>query len=88
MAAGKIGLAELVYYEGNMVILNHGDGVFTYYMHMSKLLVKAGDRVNPHQQIGEVGATGAVTGSHLHVSLFIHGRDTDPMSLLCLPIRD
>jgi murein DD-endopeptidase len=88
MAAGKIGLAELTYYEGNMIILNHGDGVFTYYMHMSKLLVKAGDFVNPHQQIGEVGSTGASTGSHLHVSLYIHGKHADPMSLLCLPIRD
>jgi murein DD-endopeptidase MepM/ murein hydrolase activator NlpD len=88
MARGKIGYAEPAYYEGNFVILNHGDGVFTYYMHMSKIIAKEGETVQAGQLIGEVGETGMVTGPHLHVSLMIHRIQADPTSLLCLPIRD
>jgi murein DD-endopeptidase len=88
IARGKIGYAQPSYYEGNFVIVNHGEGVFTYYMHMSKIIAKEGDTVEAGQLIGEVGETGMVTGPHLHVSLMIHGIQTDPTSILCLPIRD
>lgn len=83
---GKIGYAEPAYYEGNFVIVNHGEGIFTYYMHMSKIIAKEGETVEAGQTIGEVGSTGMVTGPHLHVSLMIHGIQADPTSILCLPV--
>ncbi|HEY1406804.1 MAG TPA: M23 family metallopeptidase [Spirochaetota bacterium] len=88
MTAGKVSLASPLYYEGNMIILNHGEGIYSYYMHMSKLLVSEGSNVSGGQKIGEVGSTGASTASHLHVSLVVHGFAADPLSLICLPIRD
>jgi murein DD-endopeptidase len=88
MMAGKISLSSEMYYEGNIIIINHGEGIFTYYMHMSKLFAREGSFVGPGEIIGEVGSTGVSTGPHLHVSLIIHGFMADPLSLLCLPIRD
>jgi murein DD-endopeptidase len=88
IATGKVVYAEPAYYEGNLVIVNHGEGIFSYYMHMSKILAQQGTVVQAGAQIGEVGATGMVTGPHLHVSLSVHGIQADPLSILCLPIRD
>jgi murein DD-endopeptidase MepM/ murein hydrolase activator NlpD len=88
MLAGKASLAGLMHYEGNMVILDHGNGIFTYYMHMSKLLIHEGDMIEAGEQIGEVGSTGMSTGPHLHVALLINGISADPLSLIPLPIRD
>lgn len=88
LASGKIVLAEKLYYEGNMVIIDHGNRIFSYYMHMSALDVKAGDRVTGGDVIGKVGSTGVSTASHLHVSLIMQGQQVDPLSILSLPIRD
>lgn len=88
MATGTVALSALLYYEGNMIILDHGNGIFTYYMHMSSRKVKKGRAVIAGQQIGNVGTTGMSTGSHLHVSFYLNGEHADPLSLLCLPIRD
>lgn len=88
MATGRVALSGLMYYEGNMIILDHGNGIFTYYMHMLSRNVKMGDEVIAGQQIGKVGSTGMSTGSHLHVSFFLNKEHADPLSLLCLPIRD
>ncbi|MBN1499159.1 MAG: M23 family metallopeptidase [Spirochaetes bacterium] len=85
---GEVVLTDLLYYEGNMVILNHGNGIFSYYMHLSKSLVSKGDIVDAGKQIAEVGSTGRVTGPHLHVSLVINGIQVDPLSMLSLPVRD
>jgi murein DD-endopeptidase MepM/ murein hydrolase activator NlpD len=61
-----VALADEFYYAGNVVYLDHGRGLVTAYMHLSELLVAAGDTVVPGQVIGRVGATGRVTGPHLH----------------------
>ncbi len=87
VAAGQVALAEKMYYEGNFTILDHGQGVFTTYMHQSRLDVSAGQRVQAGALIGAVGATGMVTGPHLHISLYIRGVRLEPLSLLVLPIR-
>lgn len=87
IASGVVVLAHDMYYEGNFTVINHGFGIFTGFMHQKRLLVKAGDRVKAGQQIGEVGATGMVTGAHLHVSLWVWGLPGDPLSLLSLPLR-
>lgn len=87
MMSGKVVLSSKLYYEGNMVILNHGASVFSYYMHLSERLVKTGDIVNAGDIIAKSGATGRVTGPHLHVSVTFYGVQADPTSILCLPIR-
>lgn len=78
-AAGRVALAQQLTVRGNAIILDHGGGVFTGYWHLSKILVNVGDKVEPGQKIAEIGATGLVTGSHLHWELRIHGVPVDPM---------
>ncbi|MCX7632207.1 MAG: M23 family metallopeptidase [Turneriella sp.] len=87
IADGIVNLADHLYYEGNIVIIDHGNGVISGYMHQSELLVKTGDRVKAGQLIGRTGDTGMVTGPHLHIFLYIHGVKTDPLSLLHLPVE-
>lgn len=87
MADGTVVLAEDMFYEGNQVIIDHGGGIFSRYMHMNEILVRAGDSVEAGRMIGKVGASGMVTGPHLHVGLLIRGVYVDPISLLCLPLR-
>ncbi|MDE5833206.1 MAG: M23 family metallopeptidase [Desulfovibrio sp.] len=81
-ADGRVALSDNLYYSGNTVYLNHGDGVFTAYLHMSKPLVKTGDMVKKGDVIGLVGATGRVTGPHLHLSLIAQGQSVDPQPML------
>lgn len=88
ITSGKITLSALLHYEGNMIVVNHGDGIYSYYMHMSKRIAPEGTFVRGGQKIGEVGSTGVSTGPHLHVALVVHGVDADPLSLICLPIRN
>jgi len=87
IADGVVNLAERLFYEGNIVILDHGHGVLSGYMHQSELLVKQGDRVKAGQQIGKSGMTGMVTGPHLHIFLSVNGVKADALSLINLPIR-
>lgn len=70
-----------MYYSGNVVFIDHGLGAVSSYAHMSRLDVHPGDRVTAGQQIGLSGATGRVTGPHLHLGLNILGQAVDPLSL-------
>jgi hypothetical protein len=73
--AGKVVLAENLYYSGNTVVIDHGYGIYTLYAHLSEIGVHAGDAVEASAEIGKVGATGRVTGPHLHWGLTIeHAR--------------
>lgn len=67
---------------GLTVEVRHGDGLVTRYAHASKLLVKMGDIVEKGQQIAKVGATGRVTGAHLHFEVRVNDRALDPMLFL------
>lgn len=82
--AGRVVLAKNLYYSGNCVIIDHGLGVFTYFAHFSKINVVVGDMVTPGQVVGLVGATGRVTGAHLHWTLRVAGARVDPLALLAL----
>lgn len=82
--AGKVVLAENLYYSGNTVIIDHGLGLFSYFGHMSAFSVRQGDRVVTGQVVGKVGATGLVTGPHLHWSVRLVGTRVDPLSLIDL----
>lgn len=88
MAKGRVVLSARMHYEGNMVIIDHGNKFFTYYMHMSRLTAEEGTIVEAGTKIGEVGTTGISTGPHLHVSAVIRDIQFDPLSILNLPVRD
>jgi murein DD-endopeptidase MepM/ murein hydrolase activator NlpD len=85
---GKVVLAEKMHYEGNFLVIDHGNRIFSYYMHMNSIAVKEGDMIKAGQLAGRVGSTGVSTGAHLHVSLIVRGIQADPLSVLNLPIRD
>jgi hypothetical protein len=82
--SGRVVLAKNLYFAGNTVIIDHGLGVFTSYLHFSKILVNRGDMVRKGEIIGEIGATGRVTGPHLHWGVRVSGSRIDPFSLLSL----
>jgi murein DD-endopeptidase MepM/ murein hydrolase activator NlpD len=79
---GQVVLAQNLYYSGNTVILDHGGGLFTIYAHLSFIQVTEGSAVEPGQVIGLSGATGRVTGPHLHWGAKIGNSPFDPMALL------
>lgn len=79
---GIVRLVDSLYYGGNVVYLDHGGGLITAYLHMSKQLVSPGDTVAQGALIGRVGATGRVTGPHLHLIARLGSITLDPMSLL------
>jgi murein DD-endopeptidase MepM/ murein hydrolase activator NlpD len=75
--------------EGNLVIIDHGRGLFSVMMHLSKIDVKAGDIVAQGDQIGRIGSTGRSTGPHLHWGLTWNGIKVDPEKLLPpMPAKD
>ncbi len=67
---------------GNFIIINHGDGTSTYYMHCYQMYVKAGEKVSRGQNIGSVGTTGNSTGPHLHFQVMQNGVPVNPLSFL------
>ena len=82
-AGGVVTLAEPdMYFEGGLVFLDHGQGVTTLTMHMSRVDVKAGDRVEQGDVIGAVGGTGRATGPHLHWGMYWRGAWLDPQLLV------
>jgi murein DD-endopeptidase MepM/ murein hydrolase activator NlpD len=85
--AGRVVLASEHYYSGKTVIIDHGLGIFTFYGHFSKILVKRGDLVKKGDVIAEVGQTGRSTGPHLHWSVRILDSRVDPFSLAALPLE-
>ncbi len=82
--AGRVVLAKSLYYAGNTVIIDHGLGVFSFLCHLSRIDVLVGSSVQTGEVVGLVGATGRVTGAHLHWTLRVSGARVDPLSLLAL----
>lgn len=70
-----------LYLEGNMVALDHGEGIVSIYLHLSSVSVKIGDLVRAGQELGRAGATGNAYGSHLHLGLRINNSYIDPLSV-------
>jgi murein DD-endopeptidase MepM/ murein hydrolase activator NlpD len=84
MNDGTVLLAQPLYFEGNFVVIDHGQGLLTLYLHLSEFKVKEGDAVKRGQVIGLSGGTGRATGPHLHVAVRWQGTYLDPMSLIHL----
>ena len=80
--SGVVVLARKLYFEGNCVAIDHGVGLYTISMHLSRIDVKEGERVAKGQLLGLSGATGRVTGPHLHWAVRWEGAYLDPAKLL------
>jgi murein DD-endopeptidase MepM/ murein hydrolase activator NlpD len=83
---GRVIVAQPLFFEGNCVMIDHGQGLLTIYMHLSKFLVKEGDDVDKGQAIGLSGGTGRATGPHLHLAVRWQGVYLDPQVLLRLKL--
>jgi len=86
MNDGTVLLARPLYFEGNFVVLDHGQGLLTLYLHLSEFKVKEGDPVKRGQVIGLSGGTGRATGPHLHVAVRWQGTYLDPAALMRLSL--
>jgi murein DD-endopeptidase MepM/ murein hydrolase activator NlpD len=80
--AGIVVLASNLYFTGNTVVLDHGGGLLSLFAHLSRVDVRDGESVVKGAVVGAVGATGRVTGPHLHWTVRLHGTRVDPMSLV------
>jgi len=80
--AGRIVLAEELFYSGNTVVIDHGYGIYTLYAHLSEIGVHPGEMVATGAEIGKVGATGRVTGPHLHWGLTIEHARVNAMQIV------
>ena len=83
-ARGVVALVDTFYLAGRVIYIDHGEGLVSAYFHLSKQEVAAGDTVSAGQQIGLVGATGRVTGPHLHWVVRYGAISVDPISFLAL----
>ena len=79
---GRVVLIGDFFYTGNTVILNHGEGLYTSYAHMDEITADFGKIIQQGNQIGTVGATGRVTGPHLHWTVYFNGNKINPEWLI------
>ncbi len=78
-AAGAVVIAQPLQVRGNVVFIDHGRGVFSAFYHLSEIVAKEGEQVQPGDLIGKVGTTGFSTGNHLHWSMWVNGIYVDPI---------
>ncbi len=90
-AAGRVALVGLesegFHLHGNMVGLDHGQGVTSVFLHLSRIDVAEGDLVQVGQVLGGIGSTGIVTGPHLHWGLFVNGVSVDPIPWMHVEVK-
>jgi murein DD-endopeptidase MepM/ murein hydrolase activator NlpD len=84
---GRVVLAKNLFFSGNAVFLDHGLGVYTVYLHLSEILAEPGETLEKGEVLGLAGATGRVTGPHLHWGVRVLDARVDPFSLLNLGSR-
>ena len=81
---GRVALAQDLFFSGNTVVVDHGLGIYTFYGHLSEIDVKVGDELKSGQVLGRVGATGRVTGPHLHWGLTVERARVNGLQLVKL----
>jgi len=89
VVAPNNGVAVLIddlFYSGNSIFLDHGQGIYTMFFHLSKIIVTPGRNVKKGDVIGLVGSTGRATGPHLHWGVRVQGARVDPMELIHLKL--
>jgi murein DD-endopeptidase MepM/ murein hydrolase activator NlpD len=86
-ADGTVVLAQELFYPGNAVFIDHGDGLLSMYFHLSEINVQAGQEVSKGDRIGQVGTTGRSTGPHLFFGIRWHNARIDPRFMLEDPAR-
>jgi len=84
--SGTVLLAGPLYFEGNCVVLDHGQGLLTLYLHLSEIKVKQGEQIERGQELGLSGGTGRATGPHLHLAVRWQGVYLNPATLLTLKL--
>jgi len=84
---GRVVLAEPLYFSGNTVVVDHGMGIYTFYGHLSAIGVKVGDSVEAGAVLGKVGATGRVTGPHLHWGLEVNRARVNALDIVKLSLH-
>ncbi len=82
IAKGRVVLAKNRFFAGNSVIIDHGQGIYSGYYHLSGFKVKKGELVKRGEIIGSAGATGRVTGPHLHLSIRVNSVQVDPLQFI------
>lgn len=85
---GRVALVVEFFFGGRLVALDHGEGLYTLYMHLDQAGVVEGALVERGSIIGAVGSTGRATGPHLHWGVHLRSARIDPDALLKLPVRD
>ena len=80
--SGVVKLAESLFYSGNAVVIDHGTGIFTIYAHLSRIDVSPGQHIEKGQRLGLTGATGRVSGPHLHWGVKVKGVAVNPIQLI------
>jgi murein DD-endopeptidase MepM/ murein hydrolase activator NlpD len=83
-AGGRVVLAEELFFTGNTVVIDHGLGLYSLLAHLSRIDAHVGDGVVRGTTVGLLGATGRVTGPHLHWTVRLNGARVDPLSLVAL----
>jgi len=83
--SGRVVLRDDLFFGGKTVIINHGAGVYSIYMHLSQFNIKEGREVKKGDIIGLIGSSGRATGPHLHLGVKVHGVSVNPESLYSLP---
>jgi len=81
---GRVVLADELFFAGNTVVLDHGLGIYTFYGHLSEISAKVGDILEAGDVLGKVGATGRVTGPHLHWALTVERARVNPLQIVKL----
>ena len=82
LSNGRVVFVDDLFYTGKTVVVDHGEGLFSLYAHLSKVLVEEGHELLAGDVLGEVGSTGRSTGAHLHLTVKLLGERVDPLSLL------
>ncbi|MGD8519900.1 MAG: M23 family metallopeptidase [Desulfobacterales bacterium] len=80
--AGVVKLAKSLFFSGNIIIVDHGTGIFSNYAHLSRIDVEPGQRLQKRQLMGYSGATGRVSGPHLHWAIKVNGIYIDPLQFV------
>src|SRR5579862_3145320 len=82
--SGRVKIARDMYFEGGLIVIDHGESIFTLYMHLSEFLVREGASIEKGASVGRSGSSGRVTGPHLHFAVRWQGAYLEPSTLLKL----